>query len=136
MSVEDHVRAAGARYHRARRRADTELDRIAGLLLDHPEVSVNGAAIDTDIPRSTLLRRMDALRDRREQAARPLPPRRRHAGRGADFLHDLHQRPVVVSVGAIRRGGSGTGTVYQPSAAEPYDFAIPPRVRRHGRPAP
>lgn len=74
MSAEAEIRRAGARYHAARRRQATELDRIAGLLLDNRDLSVNGAAVDTDLPRSTIIRRMDAIRARREEAARAALP--------------------------------------------------------------
>lgn len=66
-SPDSIIRRAGARRARAVRRAEAELSRIAGVLLDQgDDANVNQAAIETGIARTTLYRRMDEVRRLRE----------------------------------------------------------------------
>lgn len=69
-SPESIMRRAAAKRARAERRADTELSRIAGVLLDQGEdANIARTSVDTGIPRSTLYRRMDEVQRLRESAA-------------------------------------------------------------------
>jgi hypothetical protein len=65
------MRRAAAKRAAAERRADTELSRIAGVLIDQGEdANIARTSIETGIPRSTLYRRMDEVRRLRESSAR------------------------------------------------------------------
>lgn len=65
------IRRAGARRAQNLHRADVELNRIAGVLLDQgDDANVAEAAEVTGIARTTLYRRMEEVRAKRIDAAR------------------------------------------------------------------